>query len=269
MKQLIYLGRAFYAAALIVYGFQQLYFGTFRDVFFSVYQNHLPLLPVFAYIFGIYLVATGVLIFVPGKGKKASLLLGGIWMTLFLSTHITYELFSQPNKLYHLGLWTTPLKELALAGGAFVVASSFENDPSPKKNFLEKLMPYGNLFFLYTITSFGISHLIYAPYMVDMVPRGMANHLFWINLTGVSMIASGIAIILGLRIRAIALLLSLMIFLWVWLVHVPGTLSHPIAAYRGNLLASTFDALAFSGTALLIALTMKRQQWVVDIENWK
>lgn len=269
MKQLINLGRAFYAIALIVYGFQQLYFGTFRDVFFSVYQNHLPLLNIFAYIFGIYLIATGVLIFVPGKGKKASLLLGGVWMALFLGTHISYELISEPNKLYHLGLWATPLKELALAGGAFVVASSFENDPLGKKGFLDKLMPYGNLFFLYTITSYGISHIIYAPYLANIVPKGIANHLFWVNLTGVSMISAGITIILGIRIRVIALLLFLMIFLWIWLVHVPGTLSHPIAANRGNLLASTFDALAYSGTALLIALTMKKQQWVEDIENWK
>jgi uncharacterized membrane protein YphA (DoxX/SURF4 family) len=269
MKLLNFTGRAFYAVALIVYGVQQLYFGTFRDVFFSVYQDHLPLLPVFAWIFGIYLIATGILIFVPGKGRKVSLLLGGIWLALFLGTHITYELFSQPNKLYHLGLWATPLKELALAGGAFVVAFSFESDSSPKKNFLEKLMPYGNLFFLYTITSYGISHIIYAPYMVDIVPKAIANHLFWVNLTGISMVAAGITIMLGIRMRVIALFLFLMIFLWVWLVHLPGTLSHPIAAYRGNLLASTFDALAFSGTALLIALTMKKQQWVEDIENWK
>ncbi len=269
MKQLIFLGRAFYAAALIVYGFQQLYFGTFRDVFFSVYQNHLPVRNILSYIFGIYLIATGFLIFIPGKGKKASLLLGSVWMALFLGTHITYELISEPNKLYHLGLWATPLKELALAGGAFVVAYSFE-DPLPvKKSFLEKFAPYGNLFFLFTITSYGISHIIYAPYMVNIVPKGMANHLFWVVLTGTCMIAAGVTLILGLRIRVIALFLSLMIFLWVWLVHVPGTLSHPIAAYRGNLLASTFDALAFSGTALLIALTMKKQQWVEAIENWK
>jgi uncharacterized membrane protein YphA (DoxX/SURF4 family) len=269
MKQLIYIARAFYATALMVYGFQQLYFGTFRDVFFSVYQDHLPLLSVFSYAFGIYLIGTGVLIFIPSKGKQAALLLGVVWMLLFLGTHLTYQLFSQPNKLYHLGLWATPLKELALAGGAFVVAFSFGKTAAGRKNLLENFMPYGNLLFLYTITSYGISHVIYAPYLVSIVPKGMANPLFWVNLTGISMISAGITLILGIRIRIIALFLFLMIFLWVWLVHVPGALSQPISANRGNLLASAFDALAFSGTALLIALTMKKQQWVEDIENWK
>lgn len=268
MKKLINMGRAFYAIALVVYGIQQFYFGTFRDVFFSVYQNYLPLLNVFSYLFGAYLILTGILIFIPDKGRKAALILGAVFMTLLLCTHITYELISEPNKLYHLGLWTTPLKELALAGGAFVVACSFEPEPGSKKFFLDKLAPYGNLFFLYTITSYGISHIIYAPYLASTVPGWMANHIFWVTLTGVTLSAGGIAIILGIRVRIIALLLSLQIFLWVWLVHVPGTLSFPLAANRGNLLASTFDALAFSGVALLIGLTMKRQQWVDDIERW-
>lgn len=268
MKNLIIIGRAFYASALFVYGLQQLYFGTFRDVFFSVYQQHLPFLNILSYIFGIYLMTTGVLILMPNSGKKASLILGGVFMALFLGTHITYELISEPNKLYHLGLWTTPLKELALAGGAFVVAHSFGTHPGAKSVFLEKLAPYGNLFFLYTITSYGISHIIYAPYLVGNVPSWMANHLFWVMLTGVTLTASGIALILGIRIRIIALFLSLQIFLWVWLVHVPGTLSTSLTANRGNLLASAFDALAFSGVALLIAITMKKQQWVDDIEKW-
>lgn len=268
MKKLVAAGRAFYASALIVYGIQQLYFGTFRDVFFSVYQKHLPLLNVFSYIFGVYLIASGILILMPAKGRKASLNLGGVFLALFLGTHITYELFSEPNKLYHLGLWTTPLKELALAGGAFVVASSFGKNAVEKQGFLEKIAPYGNLFFLYTITSFGISHIIYATFLVGTVPKWIANGDFWITLTGVTLTASGIAIMLGIRIRIIALLLSLQIFLWVWLVHVPGTLSNPLTANRGNLLASAFDALAFSGTALLISLTMKKQQWVEDVEKW-
>jgi uncharacterized membrane protein YphA (DoxX/SURF4 family) len=268
MKQLVRIGRTFYAAALFVYGCQQIYFGSFRDVFFSVYQHHLPFLNVFAWAFGLYLILTGALLVVSGAGKKAALLLGAIWLSLFLGTHMTYELISEPNKLYHLGLWTTPLKELALAGGAFVVAYSFETPLTGKLAVLEKIMPYGNLFFLYTMTSYGISHIIYAPFLVNTVPEWIANHLFWVNLTGIALTASGIVIMLGIRIRVIALLLSLMIFLWFWLVHVPGALSNPVAD-RGNLLASAFDALAYSGVALLIGLTMKQQKWVEDIESWR
>ncbi|MFD0749946.1 hypothetical protein ACFQZS_07325 [Mucilaginibacter calamicampi] len=268
MKKLIIAGRTFYALALMVYGLQQLYFGTFRDVFFSPYQQHLPLLNVLSYIFGIYLIATGVLIFIPGKGRKASLVMGGVFLSLFLCTQVPYQLISQPISIYHIGLWTAQLKELALAGGAFVVAYSFGTDYVLKENFLEKLAPYGNLFFLTTMTSFGISHILYGTFLVGIVPKWLPEHLFWVTFTGITLTAGGLAIILGLRIRIIALLLSLQIFLWLWMVHVPGTLSKPFAANRGNLLASAFDALAFSGIALLIALTMKKQKLVEDIENW-
>lgn len=267
MKKLIFTGRFFYASALFVYGIQQLFFGTFRDVFFSPYQQHLPLLRIIASIFGLYLMITSVLIIFTQKGRNASLALGCVFMLLFVGTHISYELISEPNKLYHLGLWTAPLKELALAGGAFVVAHSFAPEPNGPR-FLEKLTPYGNLFFLFTMTSFGISHIIYAEFLAATVPNWMANPVFWVTLTGVTLIAAGIGIILGLRIRIIALLLSLQIFLWFWLINLRGALSYPLTDNRGNLLASAFDALAFSGTALLIALTMKKQQWVEDVEQW-
>ncbi|WPU97042.1 hypothetical protein SNE25_16085 [Mucilaginibacter sabulilitoris] len=59
-------------------------------------------------------------------------------------------------------------------------------------------------------------------------------------LTGITLTAGGIAIILGIRIRIIALLLALKTFIWVFLVHVPSTWSKALAADRGNLLASTF-----------------------------
>ncbi len=267
MKLLILIARGCFAAALIVYGVQQIYFGTFRDVFYSPYETYLPFLRLFAYVFGLYLIATGIMIFIPSKGKIAAQVLGIVLLILFVSTQLTYKIFVQPTLMYHIGLWTAPFKEIALAGGSFIVAYSFQSNNVVKKGFLNNITPYGNLLFLFTMTSFGISHLLYADRLVVIVPKWVPDHLFWVKFTGVTLAASSIAIALGIRIRVIALLLAIQVFLWVWMVHTPGTLSQPLAANRGNLLASAFDALAFSGIALLIALTMKKQQWVEDIEN--
>lgn len=268
MTYLIKAGRAFYALALIVYGIQQFYFGTFRNVFFSPYQEHLPLLNILAYLFGLYLVVSGVLILVHKNGKKAALLLGGVFLILFLCTQLPYELLSQPHK-YYLALWVTPLKELALAGCAFVVADSFqdENVPGGVYRVLSRMAPYGNLFFLFTMTCFGIGHLLHGPRLVSIVPVWWPDRLFWVYFTGVALVGSGVAIILGIRIRVIALLLALMIFLWFWMVHIPAGLKYPVYE-RGNLLASSFDALAFSGVSMLIALTMKKQRWISKLEDW-
>jgi len=222
MNYLITTGRAFYSCALMVYGIQQLYFGSFRDVFFSPYQNHLPFLRVFAWLFGLYLIGTAALLFTKKFAKRAALVLGAVFMTLFLTTHLSYELISEPNKIYHLGLWATPLKEIALCGGAFVVAGSCAGD---------------------------------GP-----------DHLFWVYFAGVALVAAGVAIALGIRIRAVSLLLGLMIFLWFWMVHLPSAIAQP-TVNRGNLPASAFDALAFSGIAIIIAFTVKNQKWISNLEG--
>lgn len=271
MKYLIKTGQVFFALALLVYGAQQFYFGDFRKVFFSPYQQHLPFLPVLAWLFGLYLIVSGVLILTGKKGKTVAVVLGFVLLLLFVSTQITYQLISEPNAIYHLGLWVPQLKELALAGGAFVVAGSFEEAATKARavKALYGFIPYGNLLFLFTMTSFGIGHCLYAQHLAkSTVPRWIADPLFWVYFTGIALIGAGVAIKLGVRIRVVALLLSLMIFLWFWLVHVPGAIAHPVID-RGNLVASAFDALAFSGIALLIALTMKGQKWITAIEHWK
>lgn len=268
MNYLIKTGRVFYALALFVYGVQQCYFGSFRNVFVSAYQQHLPVLPLWASGFGLYLIGSGVAVLTGRKGKEAALLLGAVFLVLFLSTQLTYQFISEPNKLYHLGLWVNQFKELALSGGAFVVAGSF-GVGRPDNGFykmLDRLRPYGNLLFLFTMTVFGIGHIIYAELMPNAVPAWFSDRLFWLYFTGILLIGAGVAIGFDIRLRVVALLLSSMIFAWFWIIHLPGAIADPVAG-RGEYPASAADALAFSGVALLIAVTMPRQKWIQDIEK--
>ena len=177
-------------------------------------------------------------------------------MLLVCLVHLPYELISEPNKSYHLGLWESTLKELALAGGAFVVAGSYDENQPKQKSFLnktlEKLVPYGRLFFSITIVSFGIAHFMYEKYIELMVPSWIPDHTFWAYFSGTALIGAGVCIILDIRKQKIAALLGTMLFLWFWVVHIPGAMANP-GVDRGNLVSSAFDALAFSGTAFLIA----------------
>jgi uncharacterized membrane protein YphA (DoxX/SURF4 family) len=129
------------------------------------------------------------------------------------------------------------------------------------------LIPYGNLLFIFTMTCFGIGHLIYGPLLVNVVPAWCPDHLFWVYFTGIALVGSGLAIALDIRIRVVSLLLALMTFLWFWMVHIPAGIARPVFD-RGNLLASAFDALAFCGISILIAFTMPKQRWISNIENW-
>jgi uncharacterized membrane protein YphA (DoxX/SURF4 family) len=269
MKYFIKTGQVFFALALVVYGLQQFYFGTFRNVFFSSYEKYLPFLNILAWLFGIYLIASGVFIFIEKKVSVVATILGFVFLFLFFTTQLPYEIFTEPYSNY-LALWVNPLKEFALAGGAFVVAGSMP-DYTPDNRFLKalnKLTPYGNLFFLFTMTCFGIAHISSAQRLTTIIPEWWPHHLFWVYFTGVALTGAGISIMLGIRIRVISLFLALMIFCWIWMVHVPAGIKYPVFQ-RGDLLASAFDALAFTGIALLIAFTLKGQKWIADIDSWK
>lgn len=264
MKSLIKISRYFYAIALIVYGIQQFYFSTFRNVLFPAWQFSLPLLSIWAYIFGAFLIAAGIAIFFEKRAREFFLILGGVFLAFFCFGHILYELFSEPNHIYHLGLWTNPLKELAYAGGAFVIAGTYPNENANIRNgnsvfkILGKLIPFGSIFFCTTMISFGIAHFMYADYVAKMVPGWVPDHPFWTYFAGVSLVGSGVCIVLNIRRKIIAFLLSLMIFLWFIMLHLPSAFANPTID-RGNELASAFDALLFSGVALAIAFGFKYQ----------
>src|SRR5690242_5154341 len=256
MKYIIKTSRVFYGIAILVYGIQQFIYGNFRPVQLPPWQFHLPALNFIAYVTGAGLIVAGASIIFHVRARNVSLVLAGIFLLLVCLVHIPYELISEPNKSYHLGLWESTLKELALAGGAFVVAGSYTEIPMTQKSVLikslEKLIPFGSLFFSVTIVSFGIAHFMYEKFIEPMVPSWIPDHTFWTYFSGTALIGAGVCIILDISKQKIAALLGTMLFLWFWMVHIPGAMANPWVD-RGNLVSSAFDALAFSGTAFLIA----------------
>lgn len=106
--------------------------------------------------------------------------------------------------------------------------------------------------------AFGIAHCMYADGISAMVPAYFPDHLFWTYFAAVCLIGSGTCIVLNIRRRLIAILQSLMIFSWFILLHLPSAIANPYVQ-RGNLLASAFDALLFSGVSLVISFGMPYQ----------
>jgi uncharacterized membrane protein len=264
MTIFIKIGRVFYAIALVVYGVQQFIFGDFRPVFFPPWQTSLPILSVWAYLFGLTLLIAAVGIIVDKKAKDIFLVLGGVFLSMVFLLHLPYQFISQPHQLYHLGLWVYPLKELAIAGGAFVMAGTYPvNTLGPQEKssvirMLEKLVPYGSIFYSITIVSFGIAHCLYGENIQALVPAWVPDHLFWTYFSAVALIGSGVFIVLNIRRRLIAILQSIMIFSWFLILHLPLAFANPMGE-RGNELASAFDALLFSGVGLAIAFGMRYQ----------
>ncbi|QHT68812.1 DoxX family membrane protein [Rhodocytophaga rosea] len=258
MQTMIKIGRTFYGLAMVVYGIQQFVYANFRNVQFPKWQSSLPLLPVWAYSTGLGLIIAGIAIILGKKARTASLIIGGFFLLLFICVHFPFEIFGEEHSSLHFALWTDALKELALSGGAFVIAGCLPEDntrltgESLVITLLEKLIPLGRIFFCITMISFGIMHFMYTQFVSTLMPARFPDPVFWTYFGAVALIGSGVAIILSIRQGAIALLLSIMLFLWVILLHMPRAIAEPLAA-RGNEVSSAFDALAFSGIALVIA----------------
>ena len=151
-----------------------------------------------------------------------------------------------------MGTWTHAFKLLALAGGALVMAGSCEGRRSLSLRSIEKLIRAGSIFFSVTMIVFGIDHFLYTEIVATLVPEWIPGHYFWTYFAAVALIGSGVAIILRIKLELIGSLLGLMIFLWFILLHLPRAFADPMSNI-GNEVTSTFQALGFSGIALMVA----------------
>ena len=252
------MGRIFYGFAIAATGIQQFFFKEFFHILFPPLPFQVPGLMYIAYLIAAFLIVGGIGIALFIRVKFFAYFLGCIFLFLFIFCYIPFELFISPYNPIHLGLWVSPLKEFAYAGGAFAIAYKVPDDVKTMRvktkfiGFLEKVAPYGRIMFAITMTSFGLSHFYYTKTVQDMVPAWIPSHLFWTYFAGVALMGAGIAVILNFRLQLIGNLLGIMIFLWFICLHIPGALTHPLAD-NGNEVTSAFSALAFSGIAFVIA----------------
>ena len=257
MEILIKLARISYGIMIAGLGAQQIFYQSFRPVILPPWHLSFPGFALCVYVVSPILIAAGIAIVFDKKAKEIGLILGAIFLLLFIFCQVPYELIADPYYM-HLGVWTSAQKELVLAGGGFVVAGSFnagkENSQkeSSLMSFLEKIIPFGSVFMCITMICFGIDHFLYAEGVATLVPAWMPGHMFWTYFAGVALVGSGITIILRIQLKLSALLLALMILIWFFILHIPRAVTDPYSL-QGNEVSSVFEAFGFSGIAYLIA----------------
>jgi uncharacterized membrane protein len=256
MKALIKPAVIFYGICMAGIAILQFIYMDFRPVIFPA----LPGIP--AHFFWAYLTGAAVLVAALGiifekNPRKTALILGGVLLFFCVFVHIPYMIFVNPYTK-HLGVWTDALKLLALSGGAFIVAGSFPTTSvsakqSPLIGSLEKILPLGRVFFGIMLVCFGIDHFLYTVNISKLVPGWIPWPIFWTYFAAVTLIGSGVAFILKIKLQLVGRLCALMIFLWLIVLHIPLTFIDPYSA-EGNNFTSDFEALGFSGVAFLISL---------------
>ena len=150
MESLAKIGRWFYAISLVGLAGQQFYYGSFRPVFVPAFPSPIPGQIVLVYLFSLFLIGAAVALVLEKKVRTTMLLLGGLFLVLFLFCHIPFELLVDPG-VKQIGSWNNGIKDLSIfSGSAFILAGSFpvERVPGQKDRVflrpLEALIPFGN-----------------------------------------------------------------------------------------------------------------------------
>lgn len=258
-------GRISYAGALAGLGIQQVAYGQFLPALFPTWPAHLPGLSLWAGLVGGLLLTAGAAIMLNRKAGLLSLVVGGLLLGLVCFGQVPYELLVDPYR-DHLGSWTNALTTLALAGGALTLGGFlYEQQPdlnqqAPLPNTIaSKASALGRLCFCTTLVAYGLAHFLYTPYISPLVPAWIPYPTFWTQFAGVALLGAGATIALGIHRQTSAILLGTMIGLWVIGLHLPRVLTAPAPAYRGEL-SSLLEAIAYTGTALVIAASQAGSQ---------
>ena len=257
MNHLIRTGRAFFALGIIGIALQQFQYGELRPVVFPEWPAGWQASTAASYIVGLALIIASVFILLGKHGEKASLGLARFFLLMF-AFHFVFLVFFNPNS-FHLGSWSNALKALVLSGGSLIMAGSFlEESPAndkKKSSFtraMEKMIPFGRIFFSITMILFGIDHFIYTDFVATLVPSWIPGHYFWTYFAAIALIGSGFCIIFKIQFKTVALLTGVMLLIWLVVLHIPRAIADPHGD-KGNEVTSVFEALNFAGIALVMA----------------
>ena len=125
MRNLFDIGRVFFGTAITGLGLLTVYYGDFPYMMIPTNHSWIPAIAILAG--GSLLVLAGLCIVTKIGIAYSSLILGGGLLMIFVFYFVPYQFIASANYSRILD-WENALKELALAGGAFVVAQSFPGE---------------------------------------------------------------------------------------------------------------------------------------------
>jgi uncharacterized membrane protein len=248
-------GRLFFGVAIVAFGVQHLVHLDFVTRVVPSWPESMPARPVAACLVGSFLMAAGAAILVDVRIRIVARLLG---LAILLSFLLLGLPAAAADSLFG-GAWTRAGKALALSGGAFLVAGSLDRRPAV---FLEM----GAWFLGAFLILCGIQHFIHVRFVETLVPQWVPGTArFWTYFCGVALIAGGVGVMNHPTARAAGLLSGVMIFLWVFMVHIPRALAATDG--RTNETTAVFEAIAMSGIAFLVAARTRRHSGVEYIRG--
>lgn len=122
----------------------------------------------------------------------------------------------------------------------------------PQGHGVDKIMPFGRLFFAIPMTVFATEHFTLTPVIAALVPRWIPAHTFWVYLVGAGFFCAGLSLAVLVQARLAAALVGMTFLIFVCVMDLPASFAHP-----HNRFVWTFALreLSFSSGALAFAMS--------------
>ncbi len=119
------------------------------------------------------------------------------------------------------------------------------------ENLIAPLTKIGRYLLALPMAVFGLLHFMGAEQMAGMVP--VPGGVIWVYVTGIALVAAGVAIILQKKARLAAALLAILVLIFVLTIHLPAVLAGGDGGQMA--MAGLLKDLAIAGGALVYAGT--------------
>jgi uncharacterized membrane protein len=131
----------------------------------------------------------------------------------------------------------------------------------PQENGVDKIMPFGRLFFAIPLAVFGSEHFTATANIATLVPTWIPAHTFWVYLVGLGFLCAALSMAVLVQARLAAALVGTTMLIFVLVMDIPAVVANPDNRFFWAL---ALRQLAFSGGAFAFAMspwsTRPRQQ---------
>jgi len=122
----------------------------------------------------------------------------------------------------------------------------------PQEHGVDKIMPFGRLFFAIPMGVFGSEHFTATSDIATLVPRWIPAHTFWVYLVGLAFLCAALSMAVLVQARLAAALLGMTMLIFVFVMDMPAVVANPRNRFFWALM---LRELAFSGGAFAFAMS--------------
>jgi hypothetical protein len=160
-----------------------------------------------------------------------------ILATFLVISRTVVSMCSAGILLFLVALWAAK-SDIARAGG------------------LDKIIALSNLCFAIPLAVFGALHLWGVEFVMPLVPSYMPWRLFWAYFVGFALLSASFSIATKFQVRWSGLLFGIMMFLFVAMLHFPGSLASPRDRFGWTIV---IREMSFAGGGWILAGNAMRE----------